>query len=67
MGWIGFLHCEKFRCDFMEQTYALIALVQPILHRVPCTNETLPNALKHYENDPEHEFGSNGVDRVRSL
>ena len=51
----------------MSPTCALIAPVQPILHRVPCTNETLPNALKHYENDPEHEFGSNGVDRVRSL
>src|SRR6185312_3919567 len=23
--------------------------VQPILHRVPCCNETLPNAPKHYE------------------
>jgi hypothetical protein len=51
MGWIGFLHCEKFRCDFMAQTYALIAPVQPILHRVSCSKEKLyqvhPNTTKH--------------------
>ena len=67
MGHIECVHCTKFQCDFMAQTCALIAPVQPILLRVPCSNETLPNAPKHYENDPEHEFGSNGVDRVRSL
>src|SRR6185295_12808220 len=43
-GWIGCVHCVKFRCDFMAQTCALIAPVQPILHRVSCSNETLPNA-----------------------
>ena len=30
----------------MAQTCALIAQVQPILHRVSCSNETLPNAPK---------------------
>ena len=49
MGWIVCVRCQKFRCDFMAQTCALIAPVQPILHRVPCSNETLPNAPKHYE------------------
>ena len=49
MGWIGCVHCEKFQCDLMAQTCPLIAPVQPILHRVPCSNETLPNAPKHYE------------------
>src|SRR6185295_14495431 len=34
MGWIECVLCEKFRCDFMAQTCALIALVQPVLHRV---------------------------------
>ena len=67
MGWIGCIRCEKFQCDLMAQTYRLIAPVQPILHRVLCSNKTLPKAPKHYENAPEHEFGSNGVDRVRSL
>ena len=49
MGWIRCVRCEKFRCDFVEKTFALIALVQPILHRVLCSNETLQNTPKHYE------------------
>ena len=40
----------------MEQTCALIAPVQPVLHRVSCSNETLTNAAKHFENMPKHEF-----------
>src|SRR6185312_14407515 len=47
MGWIGCIRCQKFQCDLMAQTCPLIAPVQPILHRVPCSNETLPNAPKH--------------------
>jgi len=47
---------RKFQCDFMAQTCALIAPVQPILYRVSCSNETLTNAPKHYENAPKHEF-----------
>ena len=49
MGRIGYVCCKKLQCDFMTQTCALIAPVEPILHRVPCSNETLPNAPKHYE------------------
>ena len=49
MGWIGCVRCEKFQCDLVAQTCPLIAPVQPILHRVPCSNETLRNAPKHYE------------------
>ena len=56
VGWIECVLCEKFRCDFMAQTCALIAPVQPILPRVSCSNETLTNAPKHYENAPKHEF-----------
>ena len=56
MGWIECVLFEKFRRDFMAQTCALIALVQPVLHRVSCSNETLTNAPKHYENAPKHEF-----------
>ena len=40
----------------MAQTCALIAPVQPILYRVSCSNETLTNAPKHYENAPKHQF-----------
>ena len=39
----------------MAQTCALIAQVQPILQRVLCSNETLPNAPKYYET-PKHKF-----------
>ena len=56
MGWIECDLCEKFRCDFMAQTCALIAPVQPVLHRVSFINETLTNTPKHYENGPKHEF-----------
>ena len=56
MGWIKCVLCEKFRCDFMAQTCALIAPVQPVLHRVLCSNDTLTNAPKHYENAPKHKF-----------
>ena len=67
MGWIGCVRCEKFRCDFMAQTCALIAPVQPVLHQVLCSDETLTNATKHYEMHKNMSLGSNGVDRVRSL
>ena len=62
MGWIGCIRCEKFQCDLMAQTCPLIAPVQPVLHRVSCSNETLTNAPKHYktlqtlQNAPIHEF-----------
>ena len=40
---------EKLQNDFMARTSALIAQVHPVLYRVSCSNETLPNALEHYE------------------
>jgi hypothetical protein len=65
--WVGCIHCEKFQNDFMAQTCALIAPVQPIFQRVSCSNETLPNAPKHYESRRNMSLGYNGVDRVLSL
>jgi len=47
MEWVGSIRYEKLQNDFMAQTCALIAPVQPILRRVSCSNETLPNAPKH--------------------
>ena len=67
MGWIGSVHCEKFRCDFMARTCALIAPVQPILHRVLCSNKILANTPKHYETQQYMCLGPNGVGRVHSL
>ena len=51
----------------MARTFALIAPVQPIRHRVTCSNETIQNAPKHYKTHQFMSFASNGVDRVRSL
>ena len=60
MGWINCVRCEKFRCDFAVITFALIAAVQPVLQRVLYSNETLPNAPKHYETHQNMNFGPMG-------
>ena len=65
MGWIGCVRCEKSRHDFVARTFALIAQVHPVLHRVSCNYETIPNAPKYYETDRNISLGSNGVDWVR--
>ena len=67
MEWVGCIRCEKFQNDFMAQTCALIAPVQPVLQRVSCSNETLPNAPNHYETRQNMSLGSNGLGRVHSL
>ena len=66
-GWISCVRCEKFRCDFVAKTFALIAPVQLVLHQASCSNETIQNAPKHYEMQQYMSFGSNGVGRVHSL
>ena len=67
MGWIGCVRRKKFKRNFMVRTCALMAPVQPILHRVSYSNEILPNTSKHYETHRNMSLGSNGVDWVRSL
>ena len=67
MGWIVCVRCQKFRCEFVARTFALIASVQPISHRVSCSNETIQNSPKHYKTHQFMSLASNGVDRVRSL
>ena len=57
MGWIDCVCCEKFRCDFMARTFALIAPLQPVLQRVYCHkkhSQTHPRIMKW--NAPKHEF-----------
>ena len=49
MGWIGCVRCEKSRRDFVARTFALIAPVHPVLRRVSCSYEMIPNAPKYYE------------------
>ena len=58
---------RKIRRDFAAQTFALIAQVSAILHRVSWSNKMAPNAPKHYEMQQNISLGSNGVDWVRSL
>ena len=60
MGWIGC--CEKSRCN-VARTFPLIAQVHPVLHRVSCSYETIPNAPKHYETHQIMSLGSNGMDQ----
>ena len=62
MGSIGCLNCENIRRDFVARTFALIAPVRPILHRVYCRNKMLPNAPKHYETHHNMSLGSDAVD-----
>ena len=64
-GWIGCIRCEKSRRNFAAQTFALIAPVHPVLHRVSCSFETITNAPKHYETHQNMSLGSNGVYQVR--
>jgi len=67
MGWIGCARCEKFWRNIVAQTFALFAPIQPILHRVSCSNKMVPNAPKLYETQQNMSLGSNGLDRVRLL
>ena len=67
MVWIRSVHCDKFLSDFMARTFTLIAPGHPILHRVSCSYEIIPNAPKHYETHQNMSLGSNGVDQVRLL
>src|SRR6185503_4904527 len=67
MGWIRCVRCENIQCDFVARTFALIAPVHPILHRVSCSNEMVPNAPKPYEMHQNMSLGSDGMDSVDLL
>ena len=54
---IGCVHCEIIRRDFVARTFALIAPIQPILHRVSCNNELVQDAPKHYEMQQNKSLG----------
>jgi len=44
LDWVESL--QKIRCQFVARTFALIAQVQHVLHRVSCSNKTIQNAPK---------------------
>ena len=66
-GGSGVFAAKKIQCEYVARTFALIAQVQPVLHRVSCSNETIQNAPKYYKTNQYMILGSKGVDRVRSL
>ena len=51
----------------MARAFVLIKLIHPVLHRVSCVYEMIPNAAKHYAMHQNMSLGSNGVDWVRSV
>src|SRR6185437_1569355 len=63
-GWIGCIHCKKYRRDFVARTFALVRNVSP---RVLQGNRMVANAPKRYEMHQNMSLRSNGVDRVLSL
>ena len=67
MEWIGCVHYKKSRRDFVARTFALIAPVHTVLHRVLCSYETIIDEPKHYETYQNMNLRSNGVDRVHLL
>src|SRR6185312_4848663 len=67
MEWIDSCHCEKFRCDFVEPTFALVAPVHPVLYRASCSNKTIQNATTHKKMHQNMRLWPNGVDRVHLL
>ena len=40
---------QNIRCEFVARTFALIAPVQPVLHRVSCSSKPIQNAPKYYK------------------
>ena len=64
MVWIGSVRCEKFRLDFVAQTFALIAPIWHVLQQVLCSSIMIPNAPKQKETHQNLSSGSNCVDRV---
>src|SRR4026209_849478 len=61
MRWIRYVCCKKFRRDFVARTFAL---VWPVLHRVSCGNQTVPNAPKWYNTHHNVILAFNALDTV---
>ena len=67
-NWVDCVHSlRKILMRLRARTFALIALVQLVLHRVSCSNEMIHNAPKHYETHQYMSLWFNGVDRVHWL
>ena len=66
-GGLGALVAKNPDMNFMAWTFALIAPVHTVLHRISCSYETITDEPKHYETYQNMSLGSNGVDWVRLL
>src|SRR6185437_2032003 len=64
MGGLGVFVVKNSRRDFVPRTFALIAPLHRVLHRVSCSYEKIPNAPEHYETHQNMSLGSNGADQV---
>ena len=67
MVWLGRICCEKFLQYIVARTFALIAPVWPVLLRLLCGSEAVPNAPNRKETHLNMSLGSNGVDQERFL
>ena len=56
--------CKNPDVTSCHELFALIAPLHPVLHRVSCSYEKIPNAPEHYETYQNMSLGSNGVDQV---
>ena len=50
MGWIRCIRYQKFQCEFVAWSIALIASVQPVWQRVSCSNEKNPKCTQILQN-----------------
>ena len=55
---------DKFKCDFVTRTFALIAPDWPICTEFSAVNKMVPNAPKQYEMQQNMSFGFHVVYRV---
>ena len=61
-GGLGAFVVKNPYVTFVARTFALIAPVHPVLHRVSCSYKTILNASQHYATHQNISLGSNGVD-----
>ena len=63
--WVCLLR-KKSRRDSVPRTFALNAPLHPVLHRVSCSYEKIPNAPEHYKMHQNMSLESNGLHWTRS-
>ena len=67
MGWIGCIHCEKFQCDFVARTFAIIAPHSAHFAPSLMQQRNSPKCTQTLRNTRKHEFRIQWVDLARLL